>query len=173
MCFKNKVKNLNCNDTFVSYSHQDREFVEYLCSILREKGVSIWVDWENIAIRTNWWQEVQKAIKNAKTFIFIISPNSIRSKYCCAEIAYAIKYRKQIIPIVFSKVSNDLWEEVFDRDEKICAKTKTITYNHGKNIFLKDVNQSLIGYEWILLDTSNNLNTDIQKLIELISSAPD
>ena len=92
-------------DIFISYSHKDQEFVEKLCKALqqKEKDWNLWVDWENIPGAANWRQEVTEGIQEAHTFLFVISPNSVDSEHCKAEITLANKLNKRRIPVLLQQ----------------------------------------------------------------------
>lgn len=87
-------------DIFISYSRKDREFVKDLALALIDNGWRIWVDWENIPVATDWREEVHDGIRNAHTFLMVISPDSIISEPCRWELRKAQEYQKRIIPIV-------------------------------------------------------------------------
>jgi energy-coupling factor transporter ATP-binding protein EcfA2 len=90
-------------DLFISYSRQDKEFVQSLHDALKASHYSAWVDWQDIAPTTEWWKEIEEGIEAAHTFIFVISKDSILSKYCCKEINYAAEHGKRLIPILRRK----------------------------------------------------------------------
>lgn len=87
-------------DIFISYSRKDREFVKDLATALIDNSWRIWVDWENIPVATDWREEVHDGIRNAHTFLMVISPDSIISEPCRWELRKAQEYQKRIIPIV-------------------------------------------------------------------------
>ncbi|MEM9267295.1 MAG: TIR domain-containing protein, partial [Cyanobacteria bacterium P01_F01_bin.13] len=90
-------------DIFISYSRRNKEFVQVLHKALVHSRYDTWVDWEDIAPTTAWWQEIQTGIETAHTFIFVISDASVASKYCRAEVEHAVEYHKRIIPVVRNK----------------------------------------------------------------------
>ena len=59
-----------------------------------------WVDWQDIAPSSEWWCEIEDGIEAAHTFIFVMSPDSVVSKYCIAEAEHAALHHKRIIPII-------------------------------------------------------------------------
>lgn len=87
-------------DVFISYSRQDKEFVAALHSALSASKRDTWVDWENIPLTADWWQEIEHGIEAANTFVFVISPDSVISKVCNQEIDHAVKHNKRLVPIV-------------------------------------------------------------------------
>ena len=84
---------------FISYSRRDIAFVNHLVQSLKEEGFIVWLDRENIPVATNWQDEVKKGIASAHTFIFVISPNSVKSEHCAWELKLAEQLGTRIIPI--------------------------------------------------------------------------
>lgn len=87
-------------DTFICYSRNDKPFAGWLVSTLLDRGLSNWVDWNDIPLSADWWQEIRTGIENADNFLFIISPHSINSATCNDEVEYAVELGKRIIPLV-------------------------------------------------------------------------
>lgn len=87
-------------EVFISYSRRDKEFVQTLHQALSQSQYETWVDWEDIAPTTEWWREIEAGIEAAHTFIFVLSPDSVASKYCRAEADHALVHHKRIIPIM-------------------------------------------------------------------------
>ncbi|MDJ0702319.1 MAG: CHASE2 domain-containing protein [Leptolyngbyaceae cyanobacterium MO_188.B28] len=87
-------------DVFISYSRRDKEFVQTLHEALVKSKYETWVDWEDIPKTSLWWEEIKEGIEAAHTFVFVISPDSVNSKYCNQEIDHAAKHNKRLIPIV-------------------------------------------------------------------------
>jgi hypothetical protein len=88
-------------DIFISYAREDKTFVEQLVKALAADGRDVWVDFEDIPFASDWWEEIQTGIDASDAAVFVISPDSITSRYCSLEINYAIKNNKRLIPVVF------------------------------------------------------------------------
>ena len=97
-------------DVFISYSRKDQTFVEVLHEALKKSKRETWVDWEGIAKGAEWWKEIELGIEGADTFVFVISPDSIASKVCQDEINHAIRYNKQIFPIIYREPADKNFE---------------------------------------------------------------
>jgi WD40 repeat protein len=87
-------------DVFISYSRRDTEFVRRLHERLAVEGRDTWVDWEDIPASADWWREVCAGIESADAFVFVISPDSIRSDICRRETEHAVANNKRLIPIL-------------------------------------------------------------------------
>ena len=91
-------------DVFISYSRADQPFVRRLHAALDTLGLEAWVDWEDIPPTAEWMGEVRAAIEGSDTFIFVISPDSVRSPVCTREIGHATALGKRLVPIVYRPV---------------------------------------------------------------------
>ncbi len=87
------------NEIFISYSRQDKTFVQKLKTSLNQAGIDPWIDTEDIWPATEWQDEILIAIQSCHDFIFIVSPHSCTSKYCQWELLEALKHNKRIIPL--------------------------------------------------------------------------
>lgn len=96
----------NLSDVMISYSRRDKPFVQKLERAITKTGRETWVDWEDIPPTVDWWQEIQAGIEAAHTFIFVISPNSIRSDVCYQEIEHAVLHNKRIIPVLYQEITD-------------------------------------------------------------------
>jgi WD40 repeat protein len=88
------------SDVFISYSRKDKDFVQVLHQALTASQYNAWVDWEDIPLTADWWEEIKAGIERTDTFLFVISPDSIHSNVCNQELDHAIAHNKRLIPIV-------------------------------------------------------------------------
>ncbi|NET35945.1 MAG: TIR domain-containing protein [Cyanothece sp. SIO1E1] len=108
---------------FISYSRRDEAFVQKLYQALKKAAQQPWLDKHNIPVAADWMLEIKEAIEGAHTFLFVVSPDSVASGYCRAEIEHAIKCNKRLISIE--------WRQGFDIqniDSKL-AKYQWIKFN--------------------------------------------
>src|SRR3984885_8359386 len=94
-------------DVFVSYSRRDNEFVERLAHDLRERGKDVWVDVEGIRDAEVFPEALRRAIEGSDAFVFIISPDSVRSPFCEQEVAHASGLNKRIVPLALRNVPDE------------------------------------------------------------------
>jgi WD40 repeat protein len=94
-------------DLFISYSRKDQQFVRKLHAVIEEGGRDAWVDWENIPLTAEWLQEIYEGIEASNAFIYIISPDSVRSEVCSLELAHAIAHNKRLIPVLRRELVED------------------------------------------------------------------
>lgn len=92
------------SDIFVSYSRRDAEFVRKVDAAFKQAGLEVWVDWEDIPLSVDWWEEIKDGIESADVFVFIISPDSVASEVCHNEIEHAIKHNKRFVPVLYREI---------------------------------------------------------------------
>lgn len=108
-------------DIFLSYSRRDQEFVRELHDSLISEGREVWVDWESIPLTADWFEEIKAGIEGADAFLFIISPDSVRSEVCAAEIEHAINMNKRFVPL--------LYRELIEAHDKAALHPKISSHN--------------------------------------------
>ncbi len=86
---------------FISYSRKNKLFVRKLNKAINESGIESWVDWEGIPLSADWMAEITSAIQASDAFVFVISPDSLKSKVCMDELELGIQYNKKIIPVLY------------------------------------------------------------------------
>lgn len=93
-------------DIFVSYSRKNLDFVQHLSDDLEQVGKDIWFDKKKEALQgipagSLWWDEIKRGIESADNFLMIITPQSMQSPYCHAEIAHALNHNKRIVTLLY------------------------------------------------------------------------
>lgn len=85
---------------FISYSRKDKDIASRIFQALKDKDLEIWIDWEDIPKGEEWEQEINRGIEGAEAFLYLTSPDSIKSKVCNQELEYAIANNKRILPVI-------------------------------------------------------------------------
>ncbi|MBK9210164.1 MAG: TIR domain-containing protein [Anaerolineales bacterium] len=86
---------------FISYSRKNKLFARKLNKAFDDSNIEAWVDWEGIPLSADWMAEITAAIKACDAFVFIISPDSLKSKVCMDELELGIQYNKKIVPVLY------------------------------------------------------------------------
>ena len=88
---------------FISYSRVDLQFAQQLYELLQRMRPSwhIWYDQapDGLLGGDSWWDEILSAIAQSDIFIYVLSNESVQSKYCQAEFEEARRLQKRIITI--------------------------------------------------------------------------
>ena len=93
---------------FISYSYQDREFVEWLKSNLSEYGFEFWYDQQEISVGDNIKEKLNEGIHSSDAFILVLSSSSIKSDWVKYEMNSALLFNavKKGIAILPIKIDN-------------------------------------------------------------------
>ena len=92
-------------DIFISYSRKNTAFVEKLFGAFKAIDREAWVDWQEIHYSEDWWQKICAGIEAADNFVFVMTPDSVRSKPCFDEIEHAVKHNKRLVPILLQDIT--------------------------------------------------------------------
>lgn len=83
---------------FISYAREDKDFVRVLRAALEVRGFEPKGDWL-LTTGDDFARRLRDFNLEAHAFIFVISPDSIKSEACRNELALAVEHKKQILPI--------------------------------------------------------------------------
>jgi hypothetical protein len=87
------------NRVFVSYSRADLEFVKSLANQLKNAGIDVWLDVHDIQPGKTWDLEVEKALNECRSIVFIASPTSVESQNVLDEVYSALDDGKVVLPV--------------------------------------------------------------------------
>lgn len=93
---------------FISYSREDKDFVRRLDQALMKRKRETWVDLEDIRPTEEWLASVYAGIEGANAFVFVISPESVKSKSCLKELTHAVEHNKRLVPVVWREVEDSV-----------------------------------------------------------------
>lgn len=85
---------------FLSYAHEDREWVSDFAQALHDEGVSDWFDAFDIQPGERWQDRIEEALRTSRTFVVVLSAHSIQRPWTLFELGAAVADRKQIIPVI-------------------------------------------------------------------------
>ena len=126
---------------FISYSRKDKEFVKKLNDALDNSSIQAWVDWEGIELASDWMQTITTAIQSHDAFIFVISPDSLKSKVCMDELEIGLKLNKKLIPVLYREPQKG-----------------------------QEMHEKLAATNWVYLRKQDNFDQTIPKLVESIQT---
>jgi WD40 repeat protein len=94
-------------DVFISHSRRDKDFARRLDDALTKRGRKAWIDTEAILPTEDWLAKVYSGIEGSDTFIFVISPDSVKSEDCQRELSHAVEHNKRLVPIMYREVADE------------------------------------------------------------------
>lgn len=129
---------------FISYSRRDNlpsnPFVTNLFDEIERRKIDAWMDKKDIPPSFDFWKEIVANIDNSDYFLFVISPDSVTSEYCLAELRHAVDNGKILIPVVRREADKE------------------------------SIPPSLSALNWIMLRESDNLDENFLQIIQAIES---
>ena len=93
---------------FLAYHRSDGLKVNRLVERLESRGIKTGIDVRDISIGEDWQRALQLLIDRANSIIFIISPASMKSRWCLWEVEYALKSNKRLLPVLMEPVTDDV-----------------------------------------------------------------
>jgi hypothetical protein len=75
---------------FISYNHEDREFVDRLATSLVKNKTHVWLDRWEITVGQSLISKVQEAIQEAGALLVVLSKASVKSEWCKRELNAAL-----------------------------------------------------------------------------------
>ncbi len=89
---------------FVSYASKD---VERVTALQRDLGAivggGVWIDSE-LHGGQQWWAAILDQIRSCDLFVFALSPRSLGSEACMAELNYAVAINRPLLPVIVGDV---------------------------------------------------------------------
>jgi len=95
---------------FISYSYDDKSFVDWLVEKLTKENLSIWYDKNEIDVGDIIAKKIDEGIKSSSFIIIILSEYGLKSKWVNSELNNALIYSAQkhgvkIFPIIIDDIS--------------------------------------------------------------------
>jgi len=75
---------------FISYSHENKEFVDQLAIQLVQQNVHIWLDRWELSLGDSIIDEIQEAADGASALLVILSKTSVDSEWCKKELSVGL-----------------------------------------------------------------------------------
>jgi hypothetical protein len=89
---------------FISYARKDQARATQLRADVHQLGHAVWFD-QDVSGGHQWWSTILQQIRDCHVFVFVLSPYSVTSRACLAELNYAEVLRRPILPIMVRSVN--------------------------------------------------------------------
>ncbi|MFB2892909.1 TIR domain-containing protein [Aerosakkonemataceae cyanobacterium BLCC-F50] len=91
---------------FLSYSDQDRGFMQKVAKTLMREGMTVWTNRTDIKSGVEYGEVIDRGIEQADNMVFLMSKAALKSVYCQKELNYARSLNKRIIPLLIEEVDS-------------------------------------------------------------------
>ena len=88
-------------DVFISYSRKDAEIADHICEVLKENGITYFIDTEDISGGEEFSPVLTENIGKCTLFLFLGSKNSYESKWTPKELHFALNHKDNIAIIPY------------------------------------------------------------------------
>ncbi len=85
---------------FISYSHDDAEWVRRFAEALREQSVDVWLDAWRVHVGEPLGDAIEAGLRGSDAVVAILSRNNARRPSVLFELGAALGTGKRLIPIV-------------------------------------------------------------------------
>jgi len=115
---------------FISYSHQDKDFVDVLAAMLVKYKARVWLDRWELQVGDSIINRIQEAIQESDSLIVVISKASMESPWCKKELSAGFlreleEKKVLVLPVLIEECDMP----VFLREKKYADFTKN--FNDG------------------------------------------
>lgn len=89
---------------FLSYSRQELYFAEAIVHQLKNNGLNIWFDLEQLEPGSRWFDEIKVGLEQSEALILISSQAALRSPWVAQEWQHALDHNKPVCVVLFEAV---------------------------------------------------------------------
>ena len=89
---------------FISYGRDDAARVSEVHDILTDAGHDVWFD-QDLRGGVEWWDVILDRLRSTDLVVFVLSPDSAKSRACRYELEYADALNRPIIPIMVRDIA--------------------------------------------------------------------
>lgn len=126
---------MSSKKVFISYSRDDREFVERVVESLRNSAIDVWFDYHLLSGQ-DWDDALEEQILNCDHMIIVLSKTSVASDNVKNEMRFAMDHQKHIHPIYIEDCSVPLSMRRMHYIDFV-----KMGYDKGINRLVQDINQ--------------------------------
>lgn len=96
-------------DLFICHSRSDKRFVRRLAADLSILGIDVWFDEWELQVGDSLHERIGDAVRDSAYLAIVLSPSSVESRWCRAELDEALSREKQtgkkvVLPLLYRRV---------------------------------------------------------------------
>ncbi len=100
---------------FISYSRRDMAAADALVTALEGEGFEITIDRRDLPYGEEWQKELGDFIRGSDTVVWLVSPDSVASKWCNWELGEVGRLHKRLVPVKIRDVAPEELPESLGR----------------------------------------------------------
>jgi WD40 repeat protein len=90
---------------FISYSRRDMAAADLLVTALEGQDFEVTIDRRNLPYGEEWQKELGDFIRDSDTVVWLVSPDSVASKWCNWELGEVGRLNKRLVPVKIRDVA--------------------------------------------------------------------
>ncbi|MEL6129159.1 MAG: toll/interleukin-1 receptor domain-containing protein, partial [Cyanobacteria bacterium J06628_4] len=159
-------------DAFISYGRTDsKAFAIQLKERLTAAGLTVWFDFDDIPLATDFQERIDDGIERAHCFLYVISPSSVNSPYCDKELRLALQYGKRIIPIMHvDAINRDVWQQRNPNGIETDWQTFQAAGKHRSDA---NLNETVSKLNWVFFREGDDFEQSLDGLLALFDQQQD
>jgi len=92
---------------FISYSRRNMGAADALVTALEGNGFEVTIDRRDLPYGEEWQKELADFIRGSDTIVWLVSPESIKSKWCNWELGELTRLNKRLVPVKVGAVTQE------------------------------------------------------------------
>lgn len=154
---------------FISYSHEDADFITKLDEICQDEHINTWVDKKRLKAGENWREAIDDGIKNSFALIVVLSPHAVVSPYVTYEWSFALGIGLEIIPVICRQIKfDDNAQKNREIDSQLTSELENLNHRYHIKIPKPEIHPRLNVFQYIDLSNEDDNSQKWQTLITLI-----
>ena len=109
---------------FISYAREDRDSVVTLREDIEHFRRETWMD-EELDGGQDWWETILSNIRACDAFLFVVSPDSLTSRACQAELDYAQRLGRPFLPVMVRTTKLEMAADVVVSAQVVDSRART------------------------------------------------
>ncbi len=101
---------------FISYADRDESLARKVTNGLKQAGLKVWYEGDEILPGENWADKVAKALRESDAMVVLLTHEALRSVRVRRDIEYALgtkKYKERLIPVMVGTSADDFGTSYF------------------------------------------------------------
>ncbi|MEO1299749.1 MAG: toll/interleukin-1 receptor domain-containing protein, partial [Cyanobacteria bacterium J06636_16] len=159
-------------DAFISYGRADsKAFASQLNQRLMAAGLTVWFDFDDIPLATDFQERIDDGIEKAHHFLYVISPSSVNSPYCGKELELALRYGKRIIPLMHVEaITHATWQQRYPHGTEADWQAFQAA---GKHRSFDNLNNTVSKLNWVFFREGDDFEQSLNGLLALFDQQQD
>jgi WD40 repeat protein len=115
---------------FVSYSRRDMAAADALVAAPEAEGFEVTIDRRDLPYGEQWQEELADFIRGSDTVVWLVSPDSVTSKWCNWELGEVGRLNKRLVPVRIREVAPERLPESLGKVHLLPAEGAYVPASH-------------------------------------------